>query len=398
MRPAGAVIVAGDYATTSDANVNTTPPADDPGFYSVGTVGDASAIYLGQDLSGDCWVLSADHITFGPTTSFTFFDTSLSQYVTGTYQNVPNSGVVLTNPSGIGAGQNSDLVMYKIDPTSSSYGAPNLPQLILPPSQPTSGTVIGIGRGIDRQSTQTYWDNSQPVWQTVSNSQQASHTGYIINGSQTMRWGNNLIDQSNVTYNVGGTSHPVYLQAFTTKFDQFEPSGGGTALSSEFQATLGDSGGGVFQKLGNTWVLNGMIDGIALLLGQPYPSPSNPSAPLTAVFGDSTIIADLSVYKSQILALNPLTGDANGDGLVNGLDISLIASSWLTAGPSGDVNHDGIVNGLDIALVSSHWTGTPASSSGSGAIGASVPEPETATHAAVLILVLLLTWHHFARD
>jgi hypothetical protein len=288
-RPALAVIVAGNYATTSDATVNITPPADNPGWYSIGTVGDASAIYLGSDLNGDCWVLSADHVTLGAT-SFTFFDTSMSQYVTGTYQIVPNSGVVLTNPSGQGAGQNSDLVMYKIDPTSSPYGAPNLPQLILPPSQPTSGTVIGIGRGTDRQATQTFWDNSQPVWQTVSNSQQASHTGYIVNGPQVMRWGDNQIAQSNVTFNIGTTSHPIYIQSFTTNFVS-----GAAATPNEFQATVGDSGGGVFQKLGNTWILSGMIDGLTLLQGQPYPSASNPSLPFTASFGDSTIIADLCI-------------------------------------------------------------------------------------------------------
>ena len=390
-RPASAVIVAGDYATTSDSGVNTTPPADDPGWYNIGSVGSASAIYLGSDLSGDCWVLSANHVTLGAT-SFTFFDKSLSQYVTGTYQIVPNSGVVLTNPSGPGAGQNSDLVMYRVDPNSSPYGAPNLPQPILAPSQPTSGTVIGIGRGIDRQSTETYWDNSQPVWQTVATPQQASHTGYIISGSQTMRWGDNQIDQSNVSFNVGTTAHPIYVQSFTTKFDQFEPSGGGTALSSEFNATIGDSGGGVFQKLGNTWVLSGMIDGITLLPGQPYPSSTTPNAPVTAAFGDSTIISDLSVYKSQILALNPLTGDANGDGVVNGLDISLISSNWLTAGPSGDVNHDGVVNGLDIAMASANWTGSPGSGggAGSGGGGTSVPEPATIVLAIAPFVMLLL--------
>jgi hypothetical protein len=51
--------------------------------------------------------------------------------------------------------------------------------------------------------------------------------------------------------------------------------------------------------------------------------------------------------------VSQLPGDANFDGTVNGLDISLVASNWLQSG-NGDANGDGVVNGLDIALISSH--------------------------------------------
>ena len=57
-------------------------------------------------------------------------------------------------------------------------------------------------------------------------------------------------------------------------------------------------------------------------------------------------------------AFNVLPGDANGDGIVNGQDLALVASNWLTAGPAGDVNADGIVNGQDLALLSSNWLAT----------------------------------------
>lgn len=68
----------------------------------------------------------------------------------------------------------------------------------------------------------------------------------------------------------------------------------------------------------------------------------------------------------------PVTGDANGDGVVNGLDIALIASGWLHTGvgSSGDTNDDGVVNGLDIALVASNWLHANGSNS-----AAAVPEP-----------------------
>ena len=56
------------------------------------------------------------------------------------------------------------------------------------------------------------------------------------------------------------------------------------------------------------------------------------------------------------LALTP--GDVNGDGIVNGLDIAMVASHWGDGYGPGDANSDGIVNGLDIAAIASHWLQT----------------------------------------
>src|SRR6185437_2748894 len=107
-------------------------PASDPGFYNVGATGSASAIYLGND-----WVLTASHVTVGDTT-FSFPDpTNSAQIDMATYKVVTNSGVVLTNPSGMAAGTSSDLILYKIDPTSSPFGEPNLPHLLLSASAPS---------------------------------------------------------------------------------------------------------------------------------------------------------------------------------------------------------------------------------------------------------------------
>ena len=72
-------------------------------------------------------------------------------------------------------------------------------------------------------------------------------------------------------------------------------------------------------------------------------------------------------------------GDVNHDGVVNGLDISLISSNWLATGANqADANGDGVVNGLDISLISSHWLQT-----GGAGSGASVPEPSTIVLAAL---------------
>jgi hypothetical protein len=88
------------------------------------------------------------------------------------------------------------------------------------------------------------------------------------------------------------------------------------------------------------------------------------------------------VGNSLILTARPtVDGDINLDGVVNGLDISAVASHWLqsgAAGVNGDANGDGVVNGLDIALIASHWLQT----AGSGA-SATAPEP------SAIVLALL---------
>jgi hypothetical protein len=287
---ARAVVVAGDYTNTSDANVNTSPPADDFGFYNVGAVGTASAIYLGTDGQGNGWVLSADHVTLGPTT-FSFPDASNpNQIDTATYSIVNNSGIILKNNSGLGAGHNSDLILYKIDPSSSSYGLPNLPRLNIGAASPSLGdTVIGVGRGVDRAASVTNWDAS---W-NPTNQPNPAFTGYTLNSMHTMRWGDNTVSMANVDVNVGSPSNPVYVNSFWTQFDQ-----NGTA--NEFQATNGDSGGGVFQNVGGQWYLTGMIDAVTKVAAmQPATD---------VVFGASTIIADLSAYQSQIRAIVPEPG------------------------------------------------------------------------------------------
>ena len=48
-----------------------------------------------------------------------------------------------------------------------------------------------------------------------------------------------------------------YAYTFTTTFGMSSPS----ATNQEAQATSGDSGGGVFEQIGGTWYLVGLIDG-----------------------------------------------------------------------------------------------------------------------------------------
>ncbi len=50
-----------------------------------------------------------------------------------------------------------------------------------------------------------------------------------------------------------------------------------------------------------------------------------------------------------------LTGDLNGDKIVNSLDWSFMNSKWFTTDSTADLNHDGLVNAIDFSLLNANW-------------------------------------------
>jgi uncharacterized membrane protein len=80
-------------------------------------------------------------------------------------------------------------------------------------------------------------------------------------------------------------------------------------------------------------------------------------------------------------------GDVNLDGIVNGQDIAIVASHWLTAGVGtpGDANGDGIMNAQDIEVIASNWLQTSSDTSSASA----APEPSTFALVALGALVVL---------
>ena len=335
---AAAVIIAG-----GSGSGNTTPPAEDPGFANVGIRGSATAVYL-----GDGWVLTAAHVGAG-STWFNGID----------YSEVPNSAVQLANPPGQGFTPNSDLLMYQIQ------GGPNLPSISIGSSPPADGwQVTMVGNGRDQDPSEAYWNSS---W--VPTSSPSTYAGYIWSDTNSIRWGTNIIDSVGIPEGVETNSETAFQTTFSL-------------TPSNAQGAPGDSGGAVFhQDASGQWTLVGIMFTINNLVGQPAG---------TSVFGDITYSADLSIYRSEIYHTMALPGDVNFDGVVNGLDLSLVASEWLEKGsgpsdPPGDANHDGVVNGLDVALIYSHWTDLNSSGGGSAA----VPEPSMFVLAALSGIGLL---------
>jgi len=53
---------------------------------------------------------------------------------------------------------------------------------------------------------------------------------------------------------------------------------------------------------------------------------------------------------------NETPGDLNGDGVVNGLDLTLLLAAWGSNNPVADINQDGIVNALDLNILLANWS------------------------------------------
>ena len=71
--------------------------------------------------------------------------------------------------------------------------------------------------------------------------------------------------------------------------------------------------------------------------------------------------AGVDAFRIQQLSCSdacPIPADLNCDGVVNGVDLSLVLGNWGSDGQDGgDVTGDFLVNGQDIAAVLAAWTG-----------------------------------------
>jgi hypothetical protein len=98
-----------------------------------------------------------------------------------------------------------------------------------------------------------------------------------------------------------------------------------------------------------------------------------------------------------------LSGDANLDGLVNGLDFNALASNFGLANRiwvQGDFNFDGQVNSMDfdsIAVNFNEALPSPPAEPGSPVVGSVVPEPALTTLLALTPAVLCLRRRYRCR-
>ena len=312
------------------------------GWRGTRTVGnDGSAIYL-----GDSWVLTANHVQAG-----------LVQFGNTTYSPIYGSGYRIGD---------TDIFVFRI------YNPPDLPSVPIATSTPSVGTnVLMLGTGRDQQVDRTYWDISGGVWTEMTPPPATwEAAGYKWASNRVKRWGTNTVSDINQTVSA--------MQSFFTTFDHAN-------TDYEAQAADKDSGSSVFYQQGGEWKLSGMIFNILTYLGQPDYTAVD-ELKLSPYEGNTTIMADLSYYRDDILSapndpLLSLPGDANSDGIVDDTDLTTLAGNWQGLGKEwrhGDFNGDGKVDDVDLTILAGNWQESVLLSAGVDEQG-SIPEPATAT-------------------
>ena len=289
---------------TGNGDGNTSAPSDDPGWNYVGRISTAGAsgsgVYLGgfnHNGSYSHWVLTAPHIGDGNFTSFTVRGSS--------YNAVPNSSVQIRNPTSTPddpfglqtLSTYTDLAVFQIQVGTTN----NLPasRMSISATAPALGSeVVGIGLGRNRQATQTAWNSSWSAEVSLSGTN-AAYTGWKYGSGSTKRWGKNRVENiplTAITNNLGGGDYRG-IKVITTDFDESGVTRSSYgAVTDEFQAAPGDSGGGLFYKNGSAWELAGIFTTIGRFQNQANNS---------AVFGNVTYAANLSLYRANILAVVP---------------------------------------------------------------------------------------------
>jgi hypothetical protein len=198
------------------------------------------------------------------------------------YPMLPGTGRQLTNAGAAGKSASTDLYMFQIATPSVS-----LPFIHVASAAPANGeTVTMIGRGRLQQANPTFWDindSSDPWIWTETTEDLANEAGFKTDGTKSMRWGTNAIDDRG-WFKVG-----VDVLGLGTTFDPY-------VSNNEAQVVSGDSGGAVFVKQAGAWNLAGIIIAQGLL-------PNQPGGTSTAAFYNTSYFADLSYYRPQIVAI-----------------------------------------------------------------------------------------------
>jgi hypothetical protein len=225
----------------------------------------------------------------------------------------------LKNPPGFGLSEFTDLQMFRLrdDP-----GLEPLTISAIRPPLPSEVIMIGYGRV--RDGDPTYWsvdtDVEPPEWHELPTPTGSQYVGFEL-GDGEKRWGTNWIDEISVLTDDGADrGDAIALRA------RFQPN----QTAFEARAAAGDSGGAVFYKQGNSWVLAGIIQSISAIGPQP---PAN-----LALVGDISNFADLTAYRSQIL-----------DVMASAVDP--IHAPWQNPQNAWNVNKDSVVSAADVLAV-----------------------------------------------
>lgn len=270
-----------------DNSANQTDPASGVPFNSVaavtnstGTLRSGSAVYI-----GDGFLLTANHVTMDATYSSVTFNGIDFFEIDPTFQaGVRYAGKQITTSN---PGEILDLAVFKL--ASIPTGIDAVTMLGSPSELVAPATLVGWGVGrapleplLDPLVT---WGNSTTSakrWgeSTIRAAISISYDGYSFNSLSTV---------------AGGTG------------PGFSPEGLG---DSEASPTLLDSGSGLFQQIGGTWLLVGITAAVERQAGGSTTTFGNDAVSGTGR-GDRAFYVRISDYDSDILAMIPEPGSAS---------------------------------------------------------------------------------------
>lgn len=303
---ASAIVVRSGAANNTGASLTAAGgpgDASQPGFVNMGhlNVNGPAVTYLDNG-----WVLTAGHNAVNSATTVRFEGVSFSVDLSSItfLRNADNSL--------------SDLKLMRL---SGDPGLPPITPALISSSTP-SGRQIMIGNGFER-GAETYWhaDKSQTPWVWTEQSPPVvpgpdDYAGYKTIGNNDTRWGEDNVQQTGLfmlTY-FDNQNQPHFVHGYRTQFDDADYTGV-AALTHEAQVTVGDSGGGVFTLDNGEWKLGGII--VARL-------NSFSGQPASAVYGNQTLIADLSYYRDEILSI--IVPEPSSLALAGGGMLALVAA------------------------------------------------------------------------
>ncbi len=260
-----------------------------PSFANVGgnSTNGASVVYLGNR-----WIITAAHVNT---------DSSVGPVrLGGNLFAVDNSSItILHNPD-------NSLADLKLVRLTTDPGLPAIDSSMISSSAAVFGSqVVMIGNGLNT-GTEHFWsvNKSGPHWVWTDTGSQPpvpgsnDYAGFDIVGGHVIRWGDNRVLNTNVIVQTSADAqnNPEFTEGFTTEFDNLAYTGS-PPQPYEAHGSGGDSGGAVFTQVGSQWKLSGIMTAI----GDDRQLDSQPAG--TELFGEQTLIADLSLYGSQIAAI-----------------------------------------------------------------------------------------------
>ena len=204
-----------------------------------------------------------------------------------------------------------------------------------------------------------------------------------VQSAGTDRAGTNVLSLGSALNSIswsGGGNDTILVADFDAPGQTGDPTTNlAVPTSLEYCAAPGDSGGGWFMDVGGTQEVVGVT---SFLL-------ENPANFAQAQYGDICGATRVSSYLSWISGYAKYnvanwTADFNHDGIVDVVDLGILASDWKKTGmifSQGDTNSDSKVDVVDLGTLATYWQKTNSTDV--------VPEPASMALLSIVGLLML---------